>query len=681
MLNQVLWAIDNELSGHKFERLCVDLLFRNGYRQIVPIEPQDAGRDAEEYSTTGQGHLGELCFFQFSLETNWKSKLRRDMHRVYHAGHTPSRFVFVTSQLARGIDRDSIARDAMNEYGWEVIIYSREWLRLQLEEAHPDLARKYLGVNAISQNHFAANGFPRDMLAKAGMRRVQALFDSGAFEQASVELREMANRNSANSTIYEALAWSQYQTYQYDEAMISINRAIKLSDTIQARSIRACILTERGIQRGDRASVIEARDIFKSIVEQGRVGAWVDHYNLGRSLSALGVHAQAVEHYVTALEFNPNQVQIWTNLANTYHLIGECEKEMECLDKALSLDPARPEALASKGVSLLNDFGKPVQAAVHLEKAVAIDNSMGFRWPHVWYWLAEAYLLVGQLREALQCVDDGLQHQPGFIALRSKKSELLETLVEQNSEHDTVAESFWRSMLELEPRDFSSRRRLVLLLSKRSLHVSAWNLADESFLVFEMLGLPSLEASGYSIEAVIEALEELPLYYQFRDFRPISEYWHLEERSVEAEGYPPWAATIEPRLKAYLAIPFGQLISRLQTLKPPSADVNKVRELLDVHANGIVQIITESSRELASLIPRDKNSEEKAKAIANILTFLGFLGLLEASAQVGFIIGHFSTSMPEIKRALDTFPFADIQKEIMVGCLGPLNDEASFAPK
>ncbi len=34
MASQVLWTIDNELDGASFERLCVDLLYRNGYCDI-----------------------------------------------------------------------------------------------------------------------------------------------------------------------------------------------------------------------------------------------------------------------------------------------------------------------------------------------------------------------------------------------------------------------------------------------------------------------------------------------------------------------------------------------------------------------------------------------------------------------------------------------------------------------
>jgi restriction endonuclease Mrr len=35
MQSMVLWAIGNELEGAKFERLCVDLLYRNGYKDTL----------------------------------------------------------------------------------------------------------------------------------------------------------------------------------------------------------------------------------------------------------------------------------------------------------------------------------------------------------------------------------------------------------------------------------------------------------------------------------------------------------------------------------------------------------------------------------------------------------------------------------------------------------------------
>ncbi|MGA7913757.1 MAG: hypothetical protein WCA00_00875 [Candidatus Acidiferrales bacterium] len=64
--------IDNESDAGRFERLCVDLLYRNGYRDIVPVEPQDVGRDAEEFPRQGRDREGRAAFFQFSLEQTGK---------------------------------------------------------------------------------------------------------------------------------------------------------------------------------------------------------------------------------------------------------------------------------------------------------------------------------------------------------------------------------------------------------------------------------------------------------------------------------------------------------------------------------------------------------------------------------------------------------------------------------
>ena len=127
---------------------------------------------------------------------------------------------------------------------------------------------------------------------------------------------------------------------------------------------------------------------------------------------------------------------VWKNLASAYHLAGNHEREMECLDRALSLDPLKPEALASKGVSLMLDFDRFDDAALLLEKAISVDERWGARWPHIWYWLAEAYRRAGHLLDAMQRVDEGLRHQPGHRGLRRQKSDLLATILEGGSEHE-----------------------------------------------------------------------------------------------------------------------------------------------------------------------------------------------------------------------------------------------------
>ena len=86
-------------------------------------------------------------FFQFSLEKDWKAKLRRDTRRLAERGMAFSTLVFVTSQRARQIDVTGLATELREAYGWKLVVDPREWLRFQLEEADPDLSKKYLNVD------------------------------------------------------------------------------------------------------------------------------------------------------------------------------------------------------------------------------------------------------------------------------------------------------------------------------------------------------------------------------------------------------------------------------------------------------------------------------------------------------------------------------------------------------
>ena len=63
MMSKVPWAPDSEIETQALECLCVDLLYRNGFKDIDPVEPQD------------------------------------------------QRFVFITPQKARGVDRDALAQE------------------------------------------------------------------------------------------------------------------------------------------------------------------------------------------------------------------------------------------------------------------------------------------------------------------------------------------------------------------------------------------------------------------------------------------------------------------------------------------------------------------------------------------------------------------------------------------
>lgn len=555
MWNRVLWTIDNELSGSEFERLCIDLLYRQGFKEIVPVEPQDGGRDAEELPRQGRGRAGEAAFFQFSLEGDWRGKLRRDARKLADGDHEFSTLVFVTSQKARGVDRDALSKEVLRKYGWDLLVYSREWLRHQLEEAYPDLAKKYLGVEVPEWSaHLAAQirfQNPSDE------NEAWAAFNAKSYRRAIAEFKAILDQQPEHAQARQALAWCQYCTHQYDEALASINRSLELEEDPQGLSIRACILAEKGITEGNKAALIEARLVFESLVESDKRPGWWTPYNLANVLTALGEHEEAIKWYRQALALCPRDARIWKNLATAYHLIGNHEEEIDCLDKALEIDPLKPEALASKGISLLVDFQNSDDAIPLLERAIRFNQEWTVHWPHIWYWAAEACLKSGQPRQALQWVEEGLSYQPGHAALRRLKSQLLSDLLPENPDLAQEAKRFWRNQLSEEPLDFCVRDRLVRQEERDGNETAAWDLLEECFRLLDIKSEFTLRASGFSIEETVTAFQFLPQYGRYRARFPVSDYWMQEDSLYDLPFPPPPSATAKEALLVYLSVAFG----------------------------------------------------------------------------------------------------------------------------
>lgn len=64
MHNRVLWTLDNEIDPTTFERLCTDLMYREGYTDIIPVGgTNDRGRDAECRTWKGIKSTGGRTFF------------------------------------------------------------------------------------------------------------------------------------------------------------------------------------------------------------------------------------------------------------------------------------------------------------------------------------------------------------------------------------------------------------------------------------------------------------------------------------------------------------------------------------------------------------------------------------------------------------------------------------------
>jgi tetratricopeptide (TPR) repeat protein len=554
MQEQVLWAIDNVLDGRKFEQLCVDLLYRNGYQDIVPIEPQDGGRDAEELPRKGRDRDGCPSFFQFSKEAGWKAKIRKDAANLHRRGAKFTYLVFATSRKIRGIDIDELRAEFRAKYGWTLVIYSREWFRLQLEEANSDLSEKYLGIRILSKSKVPSWLIDPKSAAKSVTKQIMRAMEAGAYDRMIDLLRQFLDSRPESAVSWQLLAWAEYLLERYDESLADINRALKLLEEPRFKLVRACILAERGIRDHKKPELRIAESLFREgLLHLGDEGGMA-HYNLANVLSALREFPEAIQQYKLALKREKNMPQIWKNLGSAYSNDGDKVSAMSCFDRALEFDPLLPEALSSKAILFITDRSKPQEAVPLLETAYRSQPAIATRWPEFWYWLTMACFEANELPLALKWVDEGLDHQPASGTLLSIKSSVLAKLQHTDPAHASSARSFWRSELVAEPRNYEARKQLALAENSDGNADEAWRLANECLRFLKLGDDAALQRLGLSVEQCFDALEFLPQYLRFRAEFPLARIWDPENSKAFSK-----ARNLEAQklLGAYLAIPFG----------------------------------------------------------------------------------------------------------------------------
>lgn len=220
-----------------------------------------------------------------------------------------------------GMLRDLVKK----EYDWDLIIYEREWLRLQLEEVHKDIADKYLGIPAtFYQNHIMnISTIPTQQENK----EIEELISKGKYEDAIPKLKRLMHESSDNEKLHIALAWCYYGIFNYKEALIHIVMALKHNpQSLNSRSIKGCILAEYGIETKSKAKLLSAKGIFSEIV--GVRKNWSSFYNLANTLSALGEYEEAKKMYIKSLKENNKAAETWKNLGSCYFHLGNHKKRI-----------------------------------------------------------------------------------------------------------------------------------------------------------------------------------------------------------------------------------------------------------------------------------------------------------------------------------------------------------------
>lgn len=528
----MLWTIDNELQPFTFERLCTDLMFRNGYKSIVPFgKVRDHGRDAQVSLYKGKDNCNRhIVFFQYSLEKGWEGKLKREIIKVESYKQEIDSFVFITSQSVSGEKRDKLEKEFTQDHNCELIIFDREWLRLQLEEANKDLANKYLGISSDILSVLTKEVMKPSVPTKDQEEYAWKLFSLGKYEEALPKLRDLIKTtNDANAS--KGIAWCQYILGNYKEALQSIEIALSIDPTSrELLSVKACILAESGISTNSRPKLILSKQILLGLLEIENT--WKLYYNLGNVLAGLMEYDEAKTAYYESIKLDNNIAEVWNNLGTCLHHLQEHEEELLCFDQAISINPDLTQAFVSKANTLGGIYGKYEEAINMLDFSISRDPKTIDNFPYFWYWRARFLLELNEFTAALESIEIALKEAPDNNAYLDMKAHILSSLWSVDSLYLGSTKDFFVFRTYSDASDFRS----FLELAKIYQYTNEIQKAFESIknAINILSPMPEIEVDelkllGFGIDELISSIYYIEYYNKFRQISPLAISYSLDK--------------------------------------------------------------------------------------------------------------------------------------------------------
>ena len=637
--SKVLWALDNEISPRDFERLCVDLLGREGYSRIAPIGgTKDHGRDAEAVYWSGRSAARAVTAFQFSLQEDWERKLRTDAAKI--AVHSPdtTALVFVSSRAVTGEKQDKLAKEFRATFGWSLAIHGREWLRMRLEEVFPDLARKYLHLDLPDTVSSVARKI--DIFALGGLSEKE-LFSDMSPDLVRATIVDATRREPAVADHWMRLARIDFIMENFRGALPSITRGLELKpDDINLRQLKGVILAEIGLAEESRPLLVQAKEIFVLLAE--KLGRPLDHYNLANILEPLGDVDAAEMHYLKCLAAEPGNEKAWKNLGTLYSRKGQNEKAMECFDKALALNPALVEAHLSKANTWLVFLNEPGKAIESFRTAYGLDSGLDVRWRHGRYWFSRACLKAGQRVAALEQAELGLRIKPDDGHLLALKAEILSGLWPRDRNYQEQAYRFFAFRTECFRNDCGSLAELVKIGLLRGNHEASWQFIEKNLDRgdYSIRGLAG--TAGLTLADFLSGFESAGSYRQFRRQHAIEDHG----ARLQDAGLTPDPALI-PALEQMLRAPFG-VAARHMEARTMTGEVDDMPEIFAGLVDGVSRVFAAfGAAWLARERPAEKTERTRLWLLGTVVVFEA--AVAEAARMAAFLAEKYGIP-PEVLR-------------------------------
>jgi tetratricopeptide (TPR) repeat protein len=237
---------------------------------------------------------------------------------------------------------------------------------------------------------------------------------------------------------------------RYDEAMACYEKAIELDNSFSLpwyKKGEICLLKDRydeaircfhkAIKHAEGGIMIIDDSSVKSAWENIR-GSWKQKALL---LYNLRKYDESLDCLNKALELDPNDSAVWAAKGRVLNDLKKYNEAIRCFDKLLQLDPNHAGGWNNKGVALL-DSGRYEEAIKCYDKAIQINPNVDATWCNK----GIALFKIGRYEEAMKFLDKTLNINPNNSAMWAFKGSILNHLQKYNE-----ALTCFDKLLQLDP--------------------------------------------------------------------------------------------------------------------------------------------------------------------------------------------------------------------------------------
>ncbi|MEM8938656.1 MAG: tetratricopeptide repeat protein [Bacteroidota bacterium] len=229
------------------------------------------------------------------------------------------------------------------------------------------------------------------------------------------------------------------------------------------------------------------------------------------------------------------------NLGSLYHKMGKYEKELQCYNKALEIDPEKAEALMSKGTTLFKIYDNPKEALKLMLKSFEVSNDFNKAFIAGYFWISEVYQSLNDYENAGIWTSKGLKVDPGDDYLLNQQAHIFCKVWKNQTEKIDDTRSFLESYL-FSRGDVPNKYPIIQEISQIRLYqkepfMVIWeDLLEPNVKLFENVILDDVMLLFENGNEIFEGIRSFGRYEEFRATSTLEKYHAIILERLPIDG-------------------------------------------------------------------------------------------------------------------------------------------------